>query len=81
MSIRWIRNVLVDGEKTTLEILLGQLEISDKCYIRVNSGNEQWFTPLGENRDDILSQGIQLLKKQFANKDLSQPSGQSFQWD
>ena len=70
MSIHWIRNVLVEKDKTTLEILLGDHEISDKCYARVNSGSEHWFVPKGETRDEVMQQGIDILKSKFGNVDV-----------
>ena len=80
MSIHWIKNVLVDSEKTTLEILLGDHEISDKCYVRINSGSEHWFTPRGESRDEIMNQGISLLKSKFKGKNVTYPNGTEFEW-
>ena len=69
MSIHWIKNVIVDQKKTTFEILLGNQAISDKCYIRINSGPENWFTPKGDSRDEILQQGIDILKNKFKGDD------------
>ena len=80
MSIRWIRNLLLDGEAATLEVLLGDREISDKCYYRINSGNEYWYVSKGETREEILNQGIQLLKKHFKGKNLTYPDGRAFDW-
>ena len=42
MSIRWVRNVLIDGEKSTVEIQLGARIIGDKCYTRINNEVEKW---------------------------------------
>jgi len=68
MSIRWIRNVVVDGRQTTLEVLLGEKSIADKCYIRVNQDEEFWFRPASDNRQSILQQGIDMLKSRFDGK-------------
>ncbi|MBF0430400.1 MAG: hypothetical protein HQK83_03925 [Fibrobacteria bacterium] len=80
MSIRWIRNILVDDEKTTIEIMLGNEKISDKCYIKINNSSEQWFTPHEETRHAIMAQGIALLKKQMEGKNITTPSGSPFDW-
>jgi hypothetical protein len=81
MSIRWIRNVLIEGEQGTVEILIGDRTISDKCYIRINSGPERWFSPKGDTRSDIISQGIELLKKDLQGKALTKPNGEPFDWE
>lgn len=80
MSIRWIRNVLIEGEQGTVEILIGHRKISDKCYVRINSGPECWFIPKGDTRADIISQGIELLKKDLQGKTITSPSGEPFEW-
>ncbi len=80
MSIRWIRNVEVDSQKKTFEILLGDREISDKCYVRVDNGEEQWFVPKGESRVEILSQGIDILKNKYSSKKITYPNGKEFDW-
>ena len=80
MSIRWIRNILLEGDKGTLEILLGDREISDKCYVRINNGPEIWFIPQGETRDQIIDQGIGLLKKHLNGKKIANLNGEDFSW-
>ncbi|MFC1585375.1 hypothetical protein ACFL5V_07500 [Fibrobacterota bacterium] len=80
MSIRWIRNILVDEEAVTLEVFLGDYQISDKCYVRVNSGPERWFVPKGETRDGILQQGIEILREQFKGKKITYANGNDFNW-
>ena len=80
MSIHWIRNILVDEEKTTIEILMGDHEISDKCYVRINSGNEHWFVPKGETRQAIMEQGVEILKSKFEGKSVTQSNGAPFNW-
>jgi hypothetical protein len=54
MSIRWIRNVVLDGKQATIEVLLGDRSIADKCYIRVNQDEEFWFRPHTDNREEVL---------------------------
>jgi len=80
MSIHWIRNILIDEKKTTIEILMGDHEISDKCYVRVNSGKEHWFVPKGESRAEIMQQGIDILKRKFEGKTVTQSNGEEFDW-
>jgi hypothetical protein len=43
MSIRWIKNVLIDREKSTIEIQIGDRRIGDKCYTRINTETESWI--------------------------------------
>jgi hypothetical protein len=80
MSIRWIRNVVVDGRQTTLEVLLGEKSIADKCYIRVNQDEEFWFRPSSDNRQAILQQGIDMLKTRLDGKNVTAQNGSSFPW-
>jgi hypothetical protein len=80
MSIRWIRNVVVDGKQTTLEVLLGDRSISDKCYIRVNQDEEYWFRPASENRQAILQQGIQMLRTRMDGRKVTGSNGSAFPW-
>ena len=80
MSIRWIRNVVVDGKQTTLEVLLGDRSISDKCYIRVNQDEEYWFRPSSDDRHAILQQGIDMLKTRMADHKVTGSNGSAFPW-
>lgn len=80
MSIRWIRNVVVDGRQATLEVLLGEKSIADKCYIRVNQDEEFWFRPSSDNRQAILKQGIEMLKSRLDGKKVTAQNGSSFPW-
>ena len=80
MSIRWIRNVLVEDKKMTLEILLGANEISDKCYVRINGGKEYWFNSNGDSREQIILQGILLLKDKLGESKVTTPDGSIFTW-
>ena len=56
MSIRWIKNVIIDGEKSTIEIQLGDKKIGDKCYTRISNELEVYFNNRSEVRDDIIAQ-------------------------
>ncbi len=80
MSIRWIRNVLIDGRQTTLEVLLGENRIADKCYVRVNQDEECWFRPGSDNRHAILQQGIDMLKTRLDGKQVMGQNGSTFPW-
>ncbi len=80
MSIRWIRSVVVDGRQATLEVLLGDRSIADKCYIRVNQDEELWFRPSTDNREAILQQGIDMLKDRLAGKNVLGSNGSAFPW-
>jgi len=80
MSIRWIRNVVVDGEKTALEIQLGEKRIGDKCYTRVGDQVERWFNNTGIEREDIIRQGMEILKKRLSGKSIAYPDGREFDW-
>ncbi len=65
MSIRWIRNVLVDGEEKTLEIQLGYHRIGDRCYVRVGQGIEEYFIAPVAERDTVVFVGIEELQKRW----------------
>ena len=43
MAIRWMKNVIIDNAKSTIEIQLGDRKLGDKCYTRINNEIEQWF--------------------------------------
>jgi hypothetical protein len=80
MSIRWIRNVVIDGEKTTIEIQLGDRHIGDKCYVRIGNEVETYFDNVSENRDDIIAQGIDRLKRKLDGKTITYPDGMEYDW-
>lgn len=80
MSIRWIRNVVVDGKQTTLEVMLGASRIADKCYVRVNQDEEFWFRPTTDRRETILEEGIEMLKSRFQGKTVEGSNGSPFTW-
>jgi hypothetical protein len=79
-SIRWIRNVLVDGELVTLEIMVGMDQIADKCYVRINQESEMYFRPDFETREAIVRKGVDVLQKHFADRHVCLPNGQPFLW-
>jgi hypothetical protein len=80
MSIRWIRNIVVDGEKQTVEIQIGDKKIGDKCYTRINTEVEYWFENIFDTRGDIIAQGIDILKKRFQSKQVTYPDGRTYDW-
>jgi hypothetical protein len=80
MSIRWIRNVVLDGRQATLEVLLGDRAIADKCYVRVNQDEEYWFRPASVDRQAILSQGLDLLRTKMQGRSLTESNGSAFSW-
>lgn len=80
MSIRWIKNVVIDGEKSTIEIQLGDKKIGDKCYIRISNEVESYFNNISETRDDIIAQGIDILKKKLEEKKVTYPDGRDYDW-
>ncbi len=80
MSIRWIRNVVIDGEKTTIEVQLGDKKIGDKCYTRISNEVELYFNNVYESRDDIIAQGADILKRRLEGKTVSYPDGRDYDW-
>lgn len=80
MSIRWIRNVVVDGRQATLEVLLGDRAISDKCYVRVNQDEEYWFRPASVDRRAVLAQGLDLLRSKMEGRSITEANGSAFSW-
>jgi len=80
MSIRWLRNVVIDGEKSTVEIQVGDRRIGDKCYTRINEEVEAWFENYYESRGEIIAQGVEILKSRLAGKTLTYPDGRPYDW-
>jgi hypothetical protein len=80
MSIRWIRNVVLDGNQATFEVLLGDRAIADKCYVRVNQDEEYWFRPSSADRHAILEQGLELLKTKTQGRSVTDSNGSAFAW-
>ena len=78
MSIRWIKNVVIDEEKSTIEIQLGDKKIGDKCYTRISNDVESYFNNISETRDEIIAQGIDILKKKLEGKKVTYPDGRDY---
>lgn len=81
MSIRWLKNVIIDNQKSTIEVQIGDRKIGDKCYTRINQELEVWFENLYESRGDIIAQGIDILKKRLNGKKVTNPDGTPYDWD
>lgn len=80
-SIRWIRQVMIDGQRATLEIMIGVQYIADRCYARINQENEIWFVPHSDIRSEIVMQGTQLLRKRLEKHQVTHPDGNPFDWN
>ncbi len=80
MSVRWIRNVMVDGEESTLEIQLGYKSIGDRCYIRVGTEVEVYFTPFSQHRSGIVEEGIAQLQAKLMNNTVTTLEGVIYGW-
>jgi hypothetical protein len=80
-SIRWIRNVVVNGAKCSLEIMIGVQRIADRCYIRINQEPEMWFTPISDSRDEIVKEAMQILYQRLQGTAISNLDGTPFQWE
>jgi len=80
VSIRWIKNVLIEGKPELIEIQLGDRHIGDKCFVRIGAQQEMWFQNISDDRPGILSQGKDILKKQLAGKQVQYPNGTSYDW-
>ena len=81
MSIRWIRNVYIDNEETTVEIQIGYKIIGDKCYTRIGNNLETYFNHKDDDRDDIVLEGKILLQRQLAGKKVTYPDGRIYDWE
>jgi len=81
MSIRWLKNVIIDGEKSTIEVQIGDRKIGDKCYTRINQELEVWFENISETRGDIIAQGIDILKMRLDGKNVTNPDGTTYEWN
>lgn len=80
MSIRWIKNVVIDDEKTTIEIQIGNSSIGDRCYTRISNEIEVYFDNAFETRDEIVAQGLDILKERLKDKKVAYPDGREFDW-
>ena len=79
-SIRWIRNLTLDGVPLTFEIMIGSDHIADKCYVRVNAEPEFYFKAESDTRQAIVRKGIEILKQRFEGKEIKTPGGEIYDW-
>jgi hypothetical protein len=80
MGIKWIRNIVIDDEKTTIEIQIGNRRIGDKCYTRISNEIEVYFNNIYDTRDDIVAQGLDILKRRLEGKKITYPDGREYDW-
>jgi hypothetical protein len=80
MSIRWAKNVVIDGAKSVIEIQLGDRVIGDKCYTRIGTEVEKWFDNISDSREDVIAQGLDILKRRCAVKAVTYPDGRPYDW-
>lgn len=80
MSIRWVRNVIIDGQKSTIEVQIGDRHIGDKCYTRIGTETEAWFDTNSGDRDTIIAEGITILKRRLEGKKVTGPDLGTFDW-
>lgn len=80
MSIRWMKNVMIDGEKSTVVIQIGDRRIGDKCFTRINNEAEAWFENSTASREEIVDRGIEILRSRLAGKRVTFPDGREFDW-
>jgi hypothetical protein len=80
MSIRWVKNIIIEGTKSMIEVQIGDRRIGDKCYTRLNTELESWFQNRSDNREDIIAQGIDILRKRLEGKKVTYPDGRPFDW-
>ncbi|MGB7568610.1 MAG: hypothetical protein WBM07_12180 [Chitinivibrionales bacterium] len=80
MAIRWMKNVMIDNVKSTIEIQMGDRKLGDKCYTRINNEIEQWFDNFSDTREDIIAQGLDILKQRLEGKTVTAPSGTPYDW-
>ncbi len=80
MAIRWIKHVLIDGRKQTLEIQIGDHFIGDKAYTRIGKETEKWFRNKAETREGVLAEGLAVLRAQLGARQVSTLDGRPFDW-
>jgi len=75
-----MKNVIIEEKKSTLEIQLGDRKLGDKCYTRINNEVEQWFENVSDTRDDIIAQGLDVLKRRLEGKKVIGQNGTDYDW-
>jgi hypothetical protein len=79
-SIRWIQKLFIDDKPGSIEILIGQSSIADRCYVRVNQEPEFWYTTQSGVRAEIIQQGLEIIQKQLANHKVTSLDGTPYNW-
>jgi hypothetical protein len=80
MAIRWMKNVIIDNVKSIIEVQLGDRKLGDKCYTRINNEIEQWFDNFSDTREDVIAQGLDILKQRLEGKTVTTQSGTAYDW-
>ena len=80
MAIRWMKNVIIDNVKSTIQVQLGDRKLGDKCYTRINNEIEQWFDNFSDTREDVIAQGLDILKQRLEGKTVTTQSGTAYDW-
>ena len=80
MSIRWIKNVLINKERSVIEIQIGDKKIGDKCYTRISNETELYFSNVYDTRGDIIAQGLDILKRRLEGSTVNYPDGRGYDW-
>jgi hypothetical protein len=80
MAIRWIKNVVINGVKSKLEIQLGNKFIGDKTYTRIDQETERWFDNKSDDRDMLIHEGLGILKERLKGKKVTLPDGSAYNW-
>ena len=81
MSIHWMRDVLINGEKKKLNIQLGYRHIGDRSYAQVVGETEIWFDSPSRDRNDIMPIGLEILKHKLANCKIQYLDGRLYDWN
>ena len=77
----WIDHGLVDNKKCVLMVMFGSSIIGDKTCFRIGDGIETWFEPESTDRDQIIKQGKEFLKKKLKGKDVKNLDGTPYTWE
>lgn len=80
MAIRWIKHVMIDGQKQTLEIQMGDRFIGDKAYTRIGKETEKWFKCKADTRDGVLAEGLGVLRGRLSGKRVMGLDNSPFDW-
>jgi|GEM_PF-466099 len=79
-SIRWIHKLIIDDKPGSVEILIGQSSIADRCYVRVNQEPEYWYSTQSGVRAEIIQQGLEIAQKQLVGHKVTEVDGTPYSW-